>query len=473
MKQYSKIYFYLPIILLLLFIGTISQGALANAKEKAILPDSLLVRLKSSPKIYKVPAYGEVEERQKIISSMDEVEWVEPNYRIHFVSTYIPRDPYYSQQWYLEKIDTSTAWEAGGFGLDEIVVAVLDTGVDIDHPDLMENIWRNQDEKQDGLDNDGNGYIDDINGWDFLEESPDVRPKIGDEYRKAAIQHGTLIAGIIAAQSNNGEGIIGVSPKVKIMPLRVLDSQGNGSTGDVIRAVNYAVEKGAKIINLSFVGQGKSRFLEEALEDAWKKGVIIVAAAGNEHGLSPSYNLNQNPVYPICYDADKEDNFIIGVGATDKWDQRADFSNYGYKCVDISAPGTGFFGTLFYNKSYSEFQSRYGGYWSGTSLSAPIVVGAAALVLSQNPSLTPSEVRDILLNTADNIDILNPDFVGQLGAGRINVGRAVIYTRTIAKRKNTSFYLVTGAGPGGGPHVRVFDLQNKKPVSGFFAYDKR
>ena len=472
-----KIFFHKKYIWILLFIFLLSFFFIKGGKvygeesKEHLFNDNLLIRLKGSSKIYKVPAYGEVEERKKIVSQMEEVDWVEPDY-IYHLSGFIPQDSYYLEQWYLEKIDAPTAWDVGGYGLDTIVVAVIDTGVDISHPDLSENIWLNSEEALNNKDDDGNGYIDDLNGWDFIENSPDPKPKIEGQYSEEAIHHGTLIAGIIAAQGNNKEGIIGVSPKVKIMPLRVLNSQGDGSTSDVIKAINYAVDKGAKVINLSFVGPGKSVFLEEAIKSAWDKGVVVVAAAGNEEGSSGGRNLNFRPVYPICYDADSSENFIIGVGATDKLDKKADFSDYGYKCVDISAPGVGFFGTLFYDEANQKFQKRYGGYWAGTSLATPIISGTAALVFSQNPLFKPEDVRDIILDTADNIDILNPEFIGQIGKGRVNVGRAVVYSRTVIAERSVSYYLVTGAGQGGGPHIRVFDLQTKKPVSGFFAYDK-
>jgi len=322
--------------------------------------------------------------------------------------------------------------------------------------------------KGDGIDNDNNGYIDDFNGWDFVQNVPNPKPKFDKEYTEGGIHHGTLVSGIAAAIGNNLEGVVGVAWKSKIMPLRVLNSEGTGSIEDVIQAVNYAVDNGVKIINLSFVGTNKSYFLAEALKEAWRKGVLIVAAAGNET-TGESVNLNENPNYPICLDEDEE-NFIIGVAAVDNTDHKALFSDYGSNCVDISAPGMRIYGPLVYNPNY-DFKEYYGGYWSGTSISAPIVSGLAALVWSINPLFSHKQVQDFILNQTDEIDSINPDFVGELGRGRVNVYKAVEKAYNQLGGVPQNYYIITGAGPGGGPHVRVFDSVGL-PKGGFFAYNE-
>jgi hypothetical protein len=254
------------------------------------------------------------------------------------------------------------------------------------------------------------------------------------------------------------------------MPLRVLNSQGTGSVENVIRAVRYAVQNGAKIINLSFVGTNKSFFLAEALKEAWRQGVIVVAAAGNETIEQP-LNLNKTPNYPICLDQEDNDNFIIGVAAVDDTDQKALFSDFGQKCVDISAPGTRIYGALTYNPNYSDYREYYGGYWSGTSLAAPMVSGLAALIWSINPLFSQKQVQDFIFSQADGIDNLNPGLEKEMGYGRINAYRSIDYAYRQLGTLDQSYYIITGAGAGGGPHVRIFDSAGL-PLGGFFAYDE-
>ncbi|PKL72673.1 hypothetical protein CVV26_00180 [Candidatus Kuenenbacteria bacterium HGW-Kuenenbacteria-1] len=340
----------------------------------------------------------------------------------------VPNDTYYSKQWYLPIIKADKAWEIANNYSSEIIVAVLDAGVDINHPDLKNNIWTNPNEiKGNGIDDDKNGYIDDINGWDFIEDSNDPNPKFLSKFTKEAINHGTIITGIIAAEGNNNQGIIGISPKAKIMCLRVLNEQGNGNDSYIAKAVDYAVKNKARVLNLSFVGSKKSEQLSKAIERAWKAGLIIVTAAGNGDKKSETQiqgiNLDEIPLYPICYN--EQENKIIGVGAVDNKDQKTNFSNFGKNYVDISAPGIDFYGTQVYNSNEANYKEYYGGFYSGTSIAAPQVTATAALIWSQFPNLTNKEVQDFILDGVDNISEQNPDYKDKLGKGRLNVYQAL------------------------------------------------
>ncbi|MBI4652891.1 S8 family serine peptidase [Candidatus Kuenenbacteria bacterium] len=330
----------------------------------------------------------------------------------------VPNDPDYSKQWYLSAIKANQAWDITT-GSPEIIVAVLDGGVDIDHPDLIKNIWTNQNEiAGNGIDDDNNGYTDDINGWDFIENSNNPNPKIIPNYTKVAINHGTIIAGIIAAEGNNNQGISGISFKTKIMPLRILNEQGKGNGNNFIKAIDYAIKNGAYILNLSFTGNEEDKELLKAIERAWKAGVIIVAAAGNENSENNGTDLDKTPRYPIC--SDEQENMIIGVAAVDNKDQKTKFSSFG-KCIDISAPGISFYGAQVYNSEEIDFKEYYGGYYSGTSIATPQIAAATALIWGQFPNLTNKEVQNFILNGADKIDEQNLEYKNKLGTGRLNV----------------------------------------------------
>ncbi len=338
----------------------------------------------------------------------------------------VPNDPFFSRQWYLDDLQMPNIWVLES-GKSETVIAIIDSGIDVSHPDLHDNIWVNQAEiLGDGIDNDKNGYIDDISGWDFVENNNDPSPKFDKNCveRKTcvaeAVFHGTMISGVAAAVGNNNLGITGISWRSKIMPLRVLNENGSGNTIDVIRAIDYAVDNGADIINFSFVGDTYDSDLELALERAYKAGLVLVAAAGNEDFEGHSTNLDLTPMYPVCHRAEDGTDIIIGVGASDQLNKLAPFSNYGSDCVDIIAPGKEFFGTIVKSENVSEFDLYYDGGFSGTSLSTPVVSGIAALIKSANSSLTNTQIKDIILNNADNIDSINPGFVGKLGSGLID-----------------------------------------------------
>ena len=431
-----------------------------------------------------------------------------------------PSDGNLSYQDYLTQIKALEAWDIA-HNSPEIVIAVIDSGVDVDHPDLTENIWHNSMEAKDGLDNDENGYIDDLIGWDFVLNSPDPRPKFGGDYTKLGIDHGTLVAGVIGAVGDNAFGVSGLSWKVKIMPLKVMDGEGSGSTSSVYHAMKYATDNGADIINLSMVGNAFDPLLDKAIAEAYEKGLIIVAAAGNESADGStddiSLDLNKNPQYPICHDGGGDNNYILGVGAVDENDVKSKFSNYGSKCLDVVAPGENFWGLNFFSPVIPGFNKYYGGYWSGTSLAAPLVSGTAALIKSIRPDLSNKQIYQLIIENADDINNLNPRYRDLMGGGRLNMekalkaagGEAAIGSLIIAPASgyqpkvgtfnsfgnmqsefwaySQNFYggvslasvdlnndglkeIITGAGKTGGPHIRIFNSKGEV-LQQFFAYE--
>jgi len=240
-----------------------------------------------------------------------------------------PDDYYFDEQWYLSHIGAQDAWQYS-LGMETVSIAIIDSGVDLDHPDLKDNIWRNVDEiAGDGFDNDNNGFVDDVFGWDFVSNDNDPNPDVTGDISLLGANHGTISAGIASAKGDNGIGIVGMTWQVPIMALRALDSMGTGDPVQVARAVDYAVANGAKVINLSFVGPTYSSRLENSLRNAYEHGVFVVAAAGNAPEGGSAVNLDVNPRYPVCFDRDSNENFVYGVAATDSIDRKATFSNYG------------------------------------------------------------------------------------------------------------------------------------------------
>lgn len=429
-----------------------------------------------------------------------------------------PNDPYYKNQWYLEKISADSAWEKISES-PNMVIAVIDSGIDINHPDLKENIWRNPKELvANNKDDDKNGFIDDVNGWDFVNNTPDPTPKFLPGWTEAGVSHGTMVAGIIAARGNNNQGVAGVVWRTQIMPLRVLNDKGEGKVSDVVRAVDYATNNGADIINLSFVNFIYSETLQAAIARAHKAGVIIVAAAGNEQAAGEGYNIDKTTIYPACYDGQLSENMVIGVVATDALDQKARFSSYGFHCVDIAAPGISFFSTVTLGSDRNSPTKYYDGFWSGTSMATPLVSASLALIAQANPELSRREIVNILFASTDNISRLNPNYQGQLGNGRLNLNSAIemakarLYSRlgrlilfpvignkeakltavngdlvknlsgNIKINPNSSLAigdvnddgfseLIIGAAPGGEPRVNIFNYEGKL-LKTFLAFDK-
>jgi Ca2+-binding RTX toxin-like protein len=341
------------------------------------------------------------------------VETVELNYWLSINS--VPNDPRFNELWGLNNtgqtggtpdadIDVPEAWDIQT-GSKNVVLAVIDTGVDYNHQDLAANMWTNSGEiAGNGIDDDRNGYIDDDRGYDFINRDNDPMDDKG---------HGSHVAGTIGAAGNNNIGVVGVSPNVSIMPLKFLGLNG-GSISDAVRAINYAKNNGAKVINASFGGGGFSQAMFNAIGDANNNGVLFIAAAGNE-----SSNNDSTPSYPANYDLPN----VISVAATNYVDQLSRFSNYGNNKVDLGAPG-GTAAVFPYDQRdiLSTFPNNQYGWLPGTSMAAPHVAGAAALLLAQNPSLTVTQLKDILMKTTDPLTSLNGKTVS---GGRLNVWKAL------------------------------------------------
>ncbi len=343
----------------------------------------------------------------------------------------VPDDPYYLRQWYLAKIQADAAWETVREAPD-ITIAVIDAGVDINNPDLKSNIWTNSKEiPGNGLDDDKNGFIDDIHGWDFVAGVPDPSPKFDEGWTEASISHGTMVAGIIGAVGNNSQGVTGVAWRTNIMPLRVLNDKGEGRVSSVVRAIDYAIRNEADIINLSFVTYNYNESLAAAIKRAYQAGIIVVAAAGNDQSAGDGRDTGKAPIYPACMDGSAWENMVVGVAATDALDQKTSFSSYGSSCIDITAPGISFFNTITTGGSPGALSPNYDGYWSGTSMAAPVVSGVMALVAQANPNLSHTEIIGLVLGSADTITSLNPNYRGQLGHGRVNAKAAVDEARRL------------------------------------------
>lgn len=316
---------------------------------------------------------------ENTVNAIDGVYYAEPNYSIKLLN-----DPYFNSQWALDSnnqygINIENAREIT-LGNEDVLVAVLDTGMDINHPDLNSNIFHNTGETVNNRDTDDNGYIDDINGWDFTTYTDIVHNGNNSVYDDAIVDaHGTHIAGIIAAGINS-IGVEGVAPNVKILPVKVLTDE-TGTVFNAIKGIEYAEMMGAKIANCSWGSNKYSQFLHDAINNS---NMLFVCAAGNDYS-----DMEENPTYPAAYDLDN----IISVGAIDSFGQKADFSNYG-EGVDILAPGVNIYSTL--------PQNSYGNL-DGTSMSAPYVSGTAALLLSVCPNIVSTELRSRIISTSKYI----------------------------------------------------------------------
>jgi subtilisin family serine protease len=333
------------------------------------------------------------------------VEYAQPNYKLELMNE--PSDDRYIDQWSLNNSGQVVSGQAGTVGMDinilnawnitkgsdSVKVAIIDTGVDINNFDLATSIYRNPNDNINGLDDDGNGYVDDVNGWNFVSDTNNVFTSETED------THGTHIAGIISAAINNG-GVVGVSPSVKIVPLKFI-SGNTGFTSDAIRAIEYCQKAGIEIANVSWGGSDYNPALLEAMKNS---SITFVCAVGNA-----GKNINTNAVYPAAFDLPN----IITVTANDNKGQLAPFSNYGTK-VCLSAPGVDILSTLPGNKY---------GYLSGTSMAAPFVAGTAALLKSIDSTLSAAEIKDRILNNTTK----SANLSGKVStSGRLNAYAALI-----------------------------------------------
>jgi subtilisin family serine protease len=322
-----------------------------------------------------------------------------------------------SREWNLNAINAPEAWAKGYTG-QGVTVAIVDTGVDLDHPDLVNNLYVNPGEiRGNGIDDDRNGFIDDVSGYDFADRDSNADDVVG---------HGTHVAGTIAA-SNNGFGATGVAPGAKILPVRVLGADGSGNTSDVAAGIRYAADLGADIINLS-LGGDYSRAVETAIDYARSLGSLVIAAAGNESATTPSY--------PARFSA--SDDNVISVGASTTSGSIASFSNdVGLsRAIQVDAPGVGIYST-YVGGGYATL--------SGTSMAAPHVAGLAALTLSANPSLTTRQLRDLLASGtvgratgSDAIGNINATTTVAYAAAGITGGTRLADARSVTSSINQS-----------------------------------
>ena len=327
------------------------------------------------------------------------VQYVEPNYEIK--ADVIPNDPNFNQLYGLRNtgqtggtagadIKAPLAWDQF-VGDPNIKIGVIDTGVDYNHPDLASNIWTNPGEiPGNNLDDDQNGYVDDVHGYDFANNDGDPFDDNG---------HGSHVSGTIAAVGNNNVGVVGVNWQAKIVAIKFLSAGGSGSTAGAIAGVQYAIAVGVKLTSNSWGGGGFSQALLDAINAAGAAGQLFVAAAGNE-----SANTDASPHYPSSYDTP----YVLAVAATDANDNLASFSNFGATTVDIAAPGVAILSTTPGN-TYQSF--------SGTSMATPHVSGVAALAMGRFPGIQPLQVKTLILNAAD----VKPQLAGKcLTGGRLN-----------------------------------------------------
>lgn len=396
-------------------------------------------------RIYEIKFKGNkgIEDVINEVLENQDVVYAEPSYIYH--NGYTPNDSFFAEnQSYLNQIRAPQAWDLLK-NSSGVVIAIVDSGTDLDHEDLTENIYINTADPVNGVDDDNDGYIDNNKGWDFIgrsasnlteDNNPDVTSDTTD--------HGVHVSGIAGAVSDNGKGVSSVAFNPKLLIVKVGSDDNSTAIYRGYEGIKYAADHGAKVINCSWGGPGGGLYGQDIINYAVGKGCLVVAAAGNDGTDADDY--------PAAY------NGVLSVANVRSTDVKSNSSNYSFK-VDISAPGNGIYNTV--------NGSRYASY-SGTSMSAPMVSGAAALVKSKFPDLDMLQVGEQLRVTADLIDDKNTAFAGKLGKGRLNVYRALSETSpSVRNQKLTVIDKGNGSVPAGDTVQVFFDLKNfLSPASG-------
>ncbi|HYM14511.1 MAG TPA: S8 family peptidase [Dehalococcoidia bacterium] len=382
------------------------------------------------------------------------VRYAEPVARV--VATDLPSDPLFSSEYpYLSAVNAPAAWDISK-GSPSIVVAVVDTGVDVTHPDLTQNIWVNRNEiPNNGIDDDNNGCVDDVNGCSFVSDSSPGCHNVSNGFINDDIGHGTFVSGVIAAAAN-GAGMVGVARNVRIMPVKVLDCYGVGDSVATARGILYAAHNGARIINLSLGGVEDAQVVRDAIDEATRDGVLVVAAAGN------------NGQGTVSFPARLPGVLAVGAASSANPGQRAPFSNWGPE-IGVVAVGQNIIGTLPPSRCNFLLPCLPDGPYAegnGTSFSTPQVSGLAALMLSLNPALTPAQLISIIEGSATALPAgATPNWAG---FGRVNMLAALQAVQ--ANRPPGDPCVIASVTDGesftcqDGRHVRM--LQVAAPVAG-------
>ena len=362
---------------------------------------------------------GDISVALSVLKDENAIAYAEPNFIYRALDDGLPvgapNDPDFAKTWGIfnfgqkdpagqvgtagSDVGIMQLWQNGIRGSRKVLVAVIDTGIDWTHPDLIENLYTNPGEAGElatnGKDDDGNGFIDDTHGWNFAKNTRNS----SDDH-----DHGTHVAGTIGAVGNNGVGVAGVNWEVSLLPVKFLDAQGGGTAQGAIESINYATKMKVQVMNNSWGGGSFSQTLMDSIVRSKEAGILFAAAAGND-----GTNNDTSPTYPASY---KVDN-ILAVAATDNTDKLASFSNYGRKTVHVAAPGV---------KVYSTTKSGKYAAFSGTSMATPHAVGVAALLSSANPQWTFSDIKDRMITTSDPVRGLSKKVFSR---GRINAYNAM------------------------------------------------
>jgi thermitase len=430
---------------LLVTVGSILASLQASAGVAEAVPGEFLVKLKPTMQVMRfdkqtlgrqlgaavktvIPHYNLVVVKRpvfemqnsaiKFLSKNPLVAYAEPNFIYHIVKT--PNDPELGKLWGLKNVGqedsekkigivgidiaAEKAWDIET-GSDKVVVAVIDTGIDYTHPDLIDNVWTNEAEAngQAGVDDDGNGYIDDVHGMNFVEsETPTADPM--DDHG-----HGSHVSGTIGGRGDDKKGVVGVNWNVKIMGIKFLSADGGGTLEGAVKAIEYANKMKVKILSNSWGGGGFSQALKDAIDESNKQGALFVAAAGNE-----SNDNDASPAYPASYEVPN----VIAVAAIDNRGSLASFSSFGKKSVHLAAPGVNVYSSL-NNSTYDS--------WSGTSMATPHVSGVAALLLAHEPNMSGIELKERLISTTRSLASLKGK---TKSGGMLNAYNALTNTAT-------------------------------------------